>query len=90
MKTLKKKSLFVNQFLEEDGYEHFYVQYWTLYPKSLGTNAFWILGFSGYWIFMQRNFNTDKINNNNYMLRYSLSTKLYKIKILLFSDAFFN
>jgi hypothetical protein len=59
------------------------VQYWTPYPESLGTKAFWILGF---WIFMQRNFKTDKINNTNYMLRYALSTKLYKIKILLFPD----
>jgi hypothetical protein len=37
---------------------------------------------------MQRNFNTDKINNKSYMLRYALSTKLYKIKIILFSDAY--
>jgi hypothetical protein len=42
--------------------------------ESLGTNAFQILGFSGFWIFMHRNFNTDKINNKNYMLRYALST----------------
>jgi hypothetical protein len=43
--------------------------------KSNGApKAFWILGFSGFWIFMQKNFNTDKINNKNYMLRYILST----------------
>jgi hypothetical protein len=36
------------------------------YPESLGTVAFQISGFQ---ILMQRNFNTDKINNKNYMLR---------------------
>jgi hypothetical protein len=36
---------------------------------------------------MQMNFSTDKINNKNYMLRYAVSTKLQKVKIL-FSDAY--
>jgi hypothetical protein len=63
----------------------FCVQYRTPYLEGLVTR---ILGFSGFWIFMQRNFNTDKIKNKNYMLRYDLSTKLYRIKILLFSDAY--
>jgi hypothetical protein len=35
------------------------IQYQTPYPESLGPKAFSILGF---WIFMQRNFNTAKIN----------------------------
>jgi hypothetical protein len=60
------------------------------YLESLGTVAFQILGFSGFWIFMQRNFNTGKINNKIYMLGYALSTKLYKVKILLLSDAFIS
>jgi hypothetical protein len=60
------------------------IQYQTPYPESLETKTFWILGFSGFWIFMQKNFNTGKINNKNYMLRYALSTKLYKIKFFCF------
>jgi hypothetical protein len=64
------------------------IQYWTPYLESLGNKAFQILGFSGFRIFMQKDFNTDKINNKNYMLRNALSAKLYKIKILLFSDAY--
>lgn len=47
-----------------------------------------LLGFSGFWIFMQRNFNTQRINNNNYMLNHALSTKLYKIKSLVFRRIF--
>jgi hypothetical protein len=39
---------------------------------------------------MQRNFNVDKINNKNYMLRYALSNKLYKIKILFFFQMLTN
>jgi hypothetical protein len=38
------------------------------------TEAFQILEFSGFWSYMQKNFNTDNINNKNYMLRYALST----------------
>jgi hypothetical protein len=55
-------------------HQKFNIQYWTPYPESLGTKTFQILGFSGFWIFMQRNFKTDKINNKNYLLRYALST----------------
>jgi hypothetical protein len=50
------------------------IQYQTPYPESLELKAFQILGFSEFWFFIQRNFNTDKINNKNYMLRYTLST----------------
>jgi hypothetical protein len=53
-----------------------HVQYRTPYPESLGLKALQILGFSRFWIFMWRNFNTDKINNKNYMFWYSLSTIL--------------
>jgi hypothetical protein len=49
-------------------------QYHTPYPESLGHKALWILGFSGFWIFMQRNFNTGKMSNNKYVLRHALST----------------
>lgn len=41
------------------------------YQESLQPNAFQTLGF---WMIMQRNFNTVKINNKNYMLKYALST----------------
>jgi hypothetical protein len=40
---------------------------------KLGHNVFHILGFSGFCIFMYRNFNIDKINDENYMFRYALS-----------------
>jgi membrane-associated HD superfamily phosphohydrolase len=47
------------------------IQYWTSYLESLGSKVFQILGFL---IIMQKNFNTDKINNKMYVLRYALST----------------
>jgi hypothetical protein len=50
------------------------IQYQTPYLESLGPKVFKILGFSEFWIFMQRNFNTDKINDIYYMLRYALCT----------------
>jgi hypothetical protein len=48
-------------------------KYGTPYPESLGPKTFCILGFSEIWIFMQRNFNTVKINNKKYVLKYTLS-----------------
>jgi hypothetical protein len=54
----------------------FLVQFQILYLKSLAPKTFWILEFSGFWIFMQTNFNTDKINNKSYILTCALSTVL--------------
>jgi hypothetical protein len=50
------------------------IQYQIPYLESLGTKASKILGLI---VFMHRNFNIDKINNKNHMLRNALSTKLF-------------